>query len=74
MVTVFHHLWVNQPNIIFELIRRGLLRLPFMKELLLSNIDSKESHEDTNFRKYERLMRHDAYRRIHGALHQVRWQ
>ena len=67
-ITVFEALQWRQPSALLRLVNAGLLSPAFT----LERSDHVISYEG-RLREIERLMAHDAYRRVRGAIRQVRW-
>lgn len=77
MMTMFEYLWEMQRGAILYFLERGLLSKNFVAAMLrgpdVARSESKNEEGHLEFHDYERLMRHDAYRRVRGAIRQIRW-
>lgn len=67
-VIVAHRLLVAQPDVLRELVRCRLLSIRGLAEIL-----GLAPPADVQTSQTERLMRHDAYRRVRGRIQQARW-
>ena len=73
---LFYIVYYKQPEVIWELVKRGLLPVSVLREgqmppeELPSDIIAKE---DLKLQEIERLMRHDFFQRVGGAIKQRGW-
>lgn len=69
MTTVLEYLWVTDRMTVLRLLGLGLISGTIVEALVGIQLPVVEVSNE-----YERLMRHDAYRRARGgALRQVKW-
>lgn len=72
MITVLEYVWEQEPQSVLELVRRRYLDWEWVRDVLIKGARlflGIVEHED-----YAVLMQHSAYRRVKGALRQVRWE
>jgi|GEM_PF-3722417 len=68
---LFEIVYYKQPELIWELVKRGLLPVSVLKEGQMPPDELPK--EELERLEIERLMRHDSYRRYGGAIKQRGW-
>ena len=68
---MFYIVYHKQPEVIRELVMRGLLPVSVLRDGQMP--PNRLSKEELELMEMERLMRHDHYQRVSGAIKQRGW-
>ena len=68
---VFYIIYHKQPEVIRELVMRGLLPVSVLRDGQMP--PEQITKEEIELMEVEKLMRHDSYQRVSGAIKQRGW-